>query len=361
MLDLFVANHIDKVANDLFTSGTFWFAIISSIFIILLGFFLSKIKYIKENFNTFKHSLNTVVILHAMPALILFVYMSDLNKKDLSDLSIVLVFGVVYAIFQSAEEIGFGANELIENGLFKKYKIDYLFALHGMNNEVIGREYKEGTICFYKGTDAITSSVKIFNIKFIGKGGHGSLPENCVDPIPAAVECINSLYYIKTRFISGLSKTVFSICNINSGSALAANIIPDYCVIKGTFRTFDYQNQKIYEDKIKQFVELTSKKYDLNFEINFMGTEATINDKNLNSKTFDMWQNFCNNDYIGYTDQVVIGEDFSLYGKHTKICLSFISTGNNYSPHSSKYDFKDEALVYGVIYYANIILNFLGK
>ena len=262
--------------------------------------------------------------------------------------------GTVILIFQCAEEIGFGAQELINNGLFKKYKIDKMFAFHGMSNSSTGGNLPEGALYFYSKTDAMMAAVRLFEAKFIGEGGHGSEPENTIDAIPAAVEYVNSVYLIKNRMIPSINRSVLSVCNIQSGTATAANIIPDYCVVKGTLRTVDNPTLEKYEYELKNFADLTAQKHHLKVEYNIQGIDATINNLELCAYAKAKAIEWFGNTMVGETKQVMGGEDFGLFGKHCPICLIFISTGENVPIHNTKYDFRDTPVPYGVAFFAGL-------
>lgn len=92
------ASDIGLIASNLFTNSGFWSAIVASIFIICLGILISKVKYVKNNFESFKSNLNMLVILLAIPGLVLSVYMTDLKLSDLKNLSVVLAISCTYTI-----------------------------------------------------------------------------------------------------------------------------------------------------------------------------------------------------------------------------------------------------------------------
>lgn len=269
--------------------------------------------------------------------------------------------GTIVLIFQCAEEIGEGAAELIKNGLFSKYKIDCMFALHGMSDVTTGSNLAPGSIYFYEKEDAMMAAVKLFEVNFKGKGGHGSEPEYTIDPIPAAIEYINSIYYIKNRNVPSKNRCVLSVCNIASGSATAANIIPDHCMVKGTLRTVDLQTQQIFETKLEKFAALAAEKYNLSYEYKTFGTNATINNKEVNALAKKCALEVLGENMVGNTQQVMGGEDFSLYGDHTKISLAFISTGDIVPIHNDKYNFGDVPVPYGVSYYIKLVETVLNN
>jgi len=71
-------------------------------------------------------------------------------------------------------------------------------------------------------------------IKVFGKGGHGSAPSDCIDPITAAAYIHTALHTVKSRKIFNSDVLAFTICQISSGST--NNVIPEDAFIQGTIR-----------------------------------------------------------------------------------------------------------------------------
>ncbi len=70
-------------------------------------------------------------------------------------------------------------------------------AIFGMH--LIPDEKEIGTVEFHEGP--LTTSVDLFDITVIGKGGHGSTPHLTKDPILAACQMVTLLQQIPARYI----------------------------------------------------------------------------------------------------------------------------------------------------------------
>lgn len=128
---------VGQIAEKLFTNSGFWSAVVASIFIIGLGIFMSKIKFVKNNFEIFKQCFNNLVITIAIPALVLSVYMSNLKMDDLINLSVVLGLSSAYTIIFHI--LAFVVAKwypriLPEKWLVKKYKMLFRKDLIAWNN-----------------------------------------------------------------------------------------------------------------------------------------------------------------------------------------------------------------------------------
>src|SRR3712207_8710502 len=94
--------------------------------------------------------------------------------------------GTLIFIGQPAEEIGAGARQMLDDGLFKRFpKPDYCLALHCDAREAHGRVgYTEGLAL---------ANVDSVDITVHGRGGHGSAPHTTVDPIVLASRLVLDL------------------------------------------------------------------------------------------------------------------------------------------------------------------------
>uniref|UniRef100_UPI002FDF8D89 M20 metallopeptidase family protein n=1 Tax=Muricomes intestini TaxID=1796634 RepID=UPI002FDF8D89 len=135
-------------------------------------------------------------------------------------------------IFQPAEETIQGARTLLNNA--EVMECDNLFAIHIFPYIATGKISVEEGPRF--------TSADTIKFKIMGRGGHGSMPQDTVDPIVASAAVINDLQSIVSREIDPRDTCVISVCSIHAGSA--ANIIPNNVEMLGTVRTF---NPKVRE------------------------------------------------------------------------------------------------------------------
>ncbi len=135
--------------------------------------------------------------------------------------------GKVRLMFQPSEEQAPtpGAKAFIKEG-----------ALDGVD-AVVGFHVRagdpEGLITVTPG--AATTSGDIWELDVIGKGGHGSRPDESFDPTIAAAHIITALQTIVSREIPPGERVVISVGTLKSGSAV--NVIPEKCEITGNIRT----------------------------------------------------------------------------------------------------------------------------
>ena len=135
--------------------------------------------------------------------------------------------GTVKLLFQSGEEVFQGAKAAVEAGVLDDPKVDAAFAMHVIAMIPAG--------IVMTGKEAM-ASVDGFKITLTGHGGHGSMPEVCVDPINAAVQVYLALQSLIAREVGGTEEAVLTIGQLTAGEA--ANVIPERAVLQGTLRTF---------------------------------------------------------------------------------------------------------------------------
>lgn len=268
-----------------------------------------------------------------------------------------LIKGKVIFVFQPAEEPVLGAKKMVEDGLFKKFKIDRMIGLHGMPIQMISSQAKEGGIYFYPGKDAIMASSDLMDFEFVGKGGHGSEPDITVDPIPAACEFVLTSYLIRERLIPSKERVVLTFGSVQAGTL--GNIIPGKALVCGTLRTVDTKVRNQIQALLKKFATATAEKWNLKLNMKVWGTPATINNGEVNELSKQSAIKVLGKSMVGDARQLMGGEDFAIFAEHVPACFAFICTGKNEVIHSNKYNFGDVALANGVAYFVQAVVDFL--
>jgi hippurate hydrolase len=137
--------------------------------------------------------------------------------------------GTVMAVAQPAEELGTGARAMIADGLYERL---------GRPDVVLGQHVgpmPAGMIGLHPGAAFATSDS--LKITLFGKGGHGSRPEACVDPIVIAAAVVLRLQTIVSRELAASDTAVVTIGTLHAGTKI--NIIPDLAVLEINVRTYD--------------------------------------------------------------------------------------------------------------------------
>lgn len=153
--------------------------------------------------------------------------------------------GKVKLVFQPAEECLGGATGMIEAGVLETPRPDVVYSMHVWNDHPLG------WLAVVPGP--LMAASDIFHIAIHGKGGHGAVPDQAIDPIVAAAQVITGLQTLVSRNVSPLQAAVVSVTKIKGGETY--NVIPATVELSGTIRFFDEGVHQIILQRFRQIVE----------------------------------------------------------------------------------------------------------
>lgn len=137
--------------------------------------------------------------------------------------------GTVLAVFQPGEEVGRGAQHMMDDGMMKRFpKPDVILGQHVMVAPAGTVGYRDGIIL------SAGDSIKV---KLFGRGSHGSQPQTSIDPVIMAASTALRLQTIVSRELAPSDNAVLTIGSLQAGTK--ENIIPDDATLKLNVRTFD--------------------------------------------------------------------------------------------------------------------------
>lgn len=139
------------------------------------------------------------------------------------------IYGKIKLVFQPDEEGFTGAKTMLKAGVLENPKVDAGMALH------VNSGTPSGVVLCGLGT--CMAGCTLFRIRVKGKGCHGAMPENGVDPINIAAHIFISLQEIISREVTPTMPAVVTIGKFEGGKA--PNIIPEEVIMEGTIRTLD--------------------------------------------------------------------------------------------------------------------------
>jgi amidohydrolase len=152
--------------------------------------------------------------------------------------------GTVMFMFQPGEEGYHGARFMLDDGLIEPLP-DAAFALHISPNMPTG--------VFAGRHGPLLASSDSIRIKVIGAGGHASMPQDAIDPIPVACEMVTAMQTMITRTISVFDPAVITIAHIEGGTTY--NIIPEFARMRGTLRTLSEHTREAAHEGIRKVAE----------------------------------------------------------------------------------------------------------
>ena len=259
--------------------------------------------------------------------------------------------GTAYFIFQPDEENTFGAKTMIDEGLFTKFSIDEVYAMHNMPN------MKIGTFATRQGT--ITASENLFEITIEGKGGHAALPHMGVDAIMVGSQIVSALQTIISRKVNPISNGVVSVTEFTSDGR--KNVLPGKVVLSGDARALSKETNEIIEKNMLQIVNGICESHGISSKVTYSTTcPVTFNSAEPTQAAIKAADGLVGNENInGDCEPKLFSEDFSLMSSSKPGCFILMgngTSGSNAQPlHSPYYDFNDEALVIGSSYWSDLV------
>ena len=277
------------------------------------------------------HDVHTSILLGA--AEILFELREDLEHP-------------VKLIFQPGEEKNpGGASLLIEAGVLENPKVKEMYALH------VFPELEVGKLGMRSGL--YMASCDELHLEIIGVGGHGAMPEKCINPI-----LIGSEFIIEAQNIIHKScpKEVPCVISFGHFDALGAtNVIPERAEIKGTFRTMNEEWRGKAAILLMDLANNLENKYkgNVNLEIS-KGYPFLKNDEELTEKLKTKFESFFGPENIEGLALRMTSEDFSFYSQTIPVCFFRLGVGNKekgiiYSVHHPKFDIDSACLKTGML------------
>ena len=185
--------------------------------------------------------------------------------------------GTVKLMFQPAEEIFEGSQDMIEAGLLTNPEVDGAMMIHVM----AGMPFEAGTV-IVSSPGVSAPAADYFEITVQGTGCHGSMPNTGVDPLTAAAHILIALQEIHSRELAMDDRAVLTVGTMKAGTA--ANAIPDTSVMGGSIRTFDEEVRAYIKDRIIQIAQGIAKSFRAEAKVVFgSGCPTLKNDKEMSA------------------------------------------------------------------------------
>jgi len=268
-------------------------------------------------------------------------YLAETRKFD----------GVVHFVFQPAEENEGGGRVMVEQGLFDQFPCEAIYGMHNWPGMPVGQ--------FAIRPGPMMASYDVFEIVVEGRGSHGAMPHQSIDPVVAAAQIVLGLQTIVSRNVKPIDAAVVSVTQIHGGDTW--NVIPESVVLRGTTRCFRRDVRDQMERRIGEIAAGIA---------SAMGATATLRYERrypalMNQDEAVRRAAAAARDIVGDPAKVemeiepVMGsEDFAFMLERKPGAYIMIGNGGGEGGrmlHNARYDFNDAILPIGASYWARLV------
>ena len=262
--------------------------------------------------------------------------------------------GTAVLIFQPGEEGYAGAKAMIEDGLFERFPVQSVFAMHNWP------AMRAGTIGVNPGP--MMAAADRVTIEITGQGGHGAHAYQTVDPVLVAAHIITAVQSIVSRNVKAIDSAVISLCAMRAGELDAMSVIADSATLVGTVRTFNPMVQDLVERRLHDMCSAVAQGFGATASVHYERSyPATINTAAEAGFAVDVAQSLVGAENVVRNLEPSMGaEDFSYMlqakpGAYLRLGQGIGDGAGSAFLHNSHYDFNDAVLPLGAAMHASLV------
>ncbi|SDX79394.1 hippurate hydrolase [Ruegeria halocynthiae] len=257
--------------------------------------------------------------------------------------------GTVVFLFQPNEELGLGAQAMLDEDVLGRFPIDEVYAIHNLPGAPTGQiSTRNGLIC---------SSESLFEITVTGQGGHASMPQAGRDALTIGSEIVLALQTIVARKLAPGAGAVVSVTEFLTDGQ--RNVLPGTATLKGDARARSPEDRNEIEAHMRQIAHGIASAHGVEAHVDYR-TEfiETINAPIPTEAAIRVAQK-SGFDTIPDRQPMSFSEDFAHFSAAVPGCFILLGNGEN-GPngqplHSNDYDFNDALLPIGAEFWANLV------
>lgn len=258
--------------------------------------------------------------------------------------------GIVHFIFQPAEENEGGSLRMIEDGLFERFPVEAVYAVHNWPG------LKLGTIAARVGPQM--AAVDSFELTFEGVGAHAAMPHLGDDPILAAGAFVQAVQRIVSRSADPQTALVLSLTQIHGGNV--GNIVPGKVWLQGTCRFFEPRHSDHCERLIGEIAHGIAIAHSLKATLDYRkGYPPVVNTADATARAVEAAVAAVGPENVMTEFSPSLGcEDFAYMIREAGGCYAWIGVGDagpGEGLHGDRYVFNDEIVPTVMRYYVNLV------
>ena len=259
--------------------------------------------------------------------------------------------GSAVFIFQPAEEHGEGARAMIADGLFERFPVDSLYAIHNFPSLETGK--------FAVRTGSIMAAEDNFEIVIQGVGHHAAMPHLGKDAIVTGAEIVSAMQTLVSRSLDPLDNAVVSFTEFLTDGTV--NVVPGRVVLKGDTRSLTIAVQDHIEATMERIVAgicaANGSSYEFSYARNFIPTVNTAAEAAIAAAVATEVVGADN--VVGDSRPAMTSEDFGYMLQARPGAYLLLGNGKEgiggCSLHNPAYDFNDEILCKGADFWVRLV------
>lgn len=259
--------------------------------------------------------------------------------------------GTVVFIFQPAEEHGEGARAMIADGLFDRFPVDAVYAIHNFPSLPTGQ--------FSVRAGSIMAAEDNFEIVVKGNGHHAAMPHLGKDAIVIAAEVVTAMQSLVSRSVDPIDNAVVSFTEFLTNGTV--NVVPGEVVLKGDTRSLTTAVQGHIETTMERIAKGVCAAHgatcEFNYRRNFVPTINSAKEAGIAAEVAARVAGVEN--VVGDSRPVMTSEDFGYMLQERPGAYLLLGNGvegiGGCSLHNPAYDFNDAILSTGADFWVMLV------
>jgi hippurate hydrolase len=252
----------------------------------------------------------------------------------------------VRLLFQPAEEIGEGAQQMIKDGA-----LDGVAAIFGGHLDC---NYQSGSIIVDEGI--VSATYDTFTIEISGRSAHASRPHEAIDALVAGSAIVMAIEEWAAAELKQSKSAVVAIGSFHSGSA--PNVIAGSAILKGSMRTLDADRREEMKVAITKTIESVASSCGATVQIGFQEmAPSMINDQDITEIARRAAEGTVGEEQLMVMSELnMSSEDFSYFQQQVPGCYvrfgAYIEKQDSTIAHCGRFEFNPGALAVGATFFA---------
>ena len=260
--------------------------------------------------------------------------------------------GTLRLIFQPGEETMEGGPAMIQDGLFERFPVDAVFGMHNLPGLELGKLY------FTAGD--VMAAVDNWEIQLTGKGSHGAMPEQGIDPVVAGSSLVMALQSVVARNVAPAHRAVVTVGAFLAGNA--GNVVANEAMLRLSIRTTTAADRELVLGRVRQLTQATAEGFGCTFEIREGVPGAVLtNDAEHTRKAYEIAREAFGDEQVVYPGPTYLSsEDFAFMLQKRPGTYCFLGNGATPMVHHPEYTFDRRILTKGAAYWVALAEGYLS-